>query len=858
MKPVILILSIVCLSVIVNAQTPITPHLTANSIQVEIPEYTHISPFISEGLIMLQKDNKLAYVNLAGQYVYGFDLKMQAADNNSVYSGLFSCVAGVQSLKDGSYSLNPAILCQSSKMLMLDKEKYSKISDFVDGIAAAVKKVKPANSSSMQDFLVYLNPQGKEVFTTLSKKIESTFGFKLAAAPLSEGLRAYCDASTNQYGYINEGGKIIIPAKYAVAMPFSEEMAAVAVQADKYAPTFWGFIDKTGKEVIACTYKQQPSGFSDGFAVVRTGAASYEDGAIFINKKGEKMSPDYQTANPFFNGYALASNQYGKAMVIDKNFNVLKTIDFPTDQLNNDQMRISEKNPFGLKFINGIAACKWVDDVPYGDLITSDGNKLFEVSGRNAMWNFYDGKLALCRYKIDGKEISGFVNKKGEFVIYFVENQSFNFETPKPANVACDVCGGGGTGDIKPEPEDTIPCNFCDKTAPCYDKAKCDELPCNFCDKNAPCYDKEKCEQCDVCDKTAPCYGKAKCDELPCDSCNKKSKCYNEYECCDKKNPKSKCYECDECNPNDTCYNKQKCGDLIIDYPPTSPYHWYKAPIVLHETIFENIEKTKIDTIITTSATVYLMLNDSCTAVNPYDSISCGLIWVVPDNGFITQKRIDELRLNHSMNFQTGKSSEESVYQNFGEAPRIGDRYNFGFPYAILRNKDGNILFGYGGNRTAYINFKIYSSRFRSREKFKEKDWSYGTTDQRDEDREWGLNVQSRESGEIVQLFSHIRFLMMYMFAVEDIKKDIQKTHTANLAKNADGSITLQNVDIPDFKNITLKTFTPKGNFSVNWSCPFGNVDKGQLEEDKDYEGSFSVWFVKSIRNAYLEYLKGK
>ena len=1071
-KKLILII-IFALAVNISAQTPITPHLTASSIRVEIPERTDVSPLITEGLIKLRKEYKLAYVNLQGQYVYGFDLKMQAVDMSSDYSGLFSCAAGVMSPKDGSYSLSPAILCQAGKMLMLDNTSYTKISDFVDGIAVAIKKVTPAGSSYPQDFLVYLNPQGKEVYTALSAKIESTFGFKLAAAPLSEGLRAYCNAATNQYGYIDANGKVIIAAKYAVAMPFSDGLAVVAVQESKYAPKFWGFIDKTGKEVIPCTYKQQPSGFSEGFAVVRTASNSWEDGAIFINKTGQKVSPDYKTANPFFGGYALASNQYGKAMVIDKNFNVLKTIDFPTDQLNNDNLRISEKNPFGLKFIDGIAAVRWVDDgFPYGNLITSDGNTLFEANSRNAMWNFYNGTLALCRYKIDGEEILGFVNKKGEFVIYFVENQNFTFTTPKPANAPCasctenapppcpDVCNPACAEydkcECTPEHPDCLPkCpDVCNPECPDYDFCKCNpnDFACikctDECDDNCPNFNPENCDiikPCtNVCNPDCPNYNPndPRCKIPECDICDPKCENYNPKakEC---KPPRYSCpsvkiatptyeltYNADcigtwlkiktLCPPDkdkdewdrmggdygfrmqvegeggfasyyihryiragknkikvrfrngycttdwfeidvppcpkvelidvykwviDTCtgeryrvktdtafvppFNKynncqtstvyfnaniinrfdgskggtkiEPCentlviktdrkqqvdvcekyknaltmpsvpptylaglkyhfeipakdvqdDDAIINgsticYPTTGKYHWWKGPAVINDTLDKEKGKDRW-TIISTKVTVYLMLHDECKAENPYDTNACGLIWVVPDEGFMTQKRINELRFNQSMSFATGEVSEESVYQP-NEAPKFGDKYNFGFPYAIFSREGNTISFGCGGNRTVYVNFKLNSMRYRGDK------MAYGTTDDEDSDREWGNNLKSYTSGEIINLLSHAKFAILYMFAINTLKDDIQRKHSANLVQNKDGSIVMNGT--LNSTALTLQPFKPDGKFAVKWFCPLGNI--GKEEKDERNSSDFGVQIMKDIKGKHYPKLKGK
>ena len=541
---------------VTNAQTPIVPRLTDKSIKVDIPEYTSVSPFVRDNLIQIESNGKIAYINLKGEYIYGFDLKLQPITNKT--ASLFDCAASVMAPQEGSYSLQPAILCQQGRMLQLGKN-YNKISDFCAGIAAAVK---PDPNKYGASYLVYLNAAGKEVWPTLHRKIESSFTLKLQVSPLCEGMRAFFDATLEKWGYADKDGKVVIQPKYSAAMPFSEGLATVCLQDGKYGEKKWGFIDKTGKEVIPCTYKLQPGSFSDGFAVLYTGEEIWDSKAVFIDKTGKICSPEYNVCNSFFGGFAYVSNKYGKAMVIDKNFNVIKTIDFPTDQLTNDALKISEKRPFGLEFVNGLAAAGYFDEIPNGNLYTNDGNILFEKDGRNTIYNFYDGKYALCRYKIDGKEIYGFINKQSEFIIYFEQKSGFNHTTPKPQNAGCELCTKstpgtepGTTPEIKPElaPEPEIPCEVCNKQSVCYDEYNC----CDDCNPKSRCYN--------VCNKAGKCYNEYEC----CDKCNPKSKCYDEYNCCDETNPKSRCYEAGPCPTFD-------CDPISLPPPPPPPCDYCK------------------------------------------------------------------------------------------------------------------------------------------------------------------------------------------------------------------------------------------------------------------------------------------
>ena len=79
----------------------------------------------------------------------------------------------------------------------------------------------------------------------------------------------------NKYGFIDKTGKEVIPIKYDNAWSFSEGLASVKLN-NKY-----GFIDKTGKEVIPIKY-DDAWGFSEGLAFVELNGKLF-----YINKRGE-------------------------------------------------------------------------------------------------------------------------------------------------------------------------------------------------------------------------------------------------------------------------------------------------------------------------------------------------------------------------------------------------------------------------------------------------------------------------------------------------------------------------------------------------------------------------------------------
>ena len=140
--------------------------------------------------------------------------------------------------------------------------------------------------------------------------------------------------SGDKWGLKDATGNIIVPAKYAMILEFSEGMAAVNVggkmkteylvidnpvffSREKFAGGKWGFINTQGEEILPCKY-EDASSFSGGLAVVKL-KKKYG----FIDKSGNVVIPCiYDDAKPFSEGLAAveSKNQYG---FIDKSGNVV-------------------------------------------------------------------------------------------------------------------------------------------------------------------------------------------------------------------------------------------------------------------------------------------------------------------------------------------------------------------------------------------------------------------------------------------------------------------------------------------------------------------------------------------------------
>ena len=118
-----------------------------------------------------------------------------------------------------------------------------------------------------------------------------------------------------KWGFIDKTGKEVIPCTWKDAKDFCEGQALVQDDNEK-----WGFIDKTGKEVIPCKWEDAKD-FSEGLVSVMDTNGKYG----FIDKTGKVVIPcTWQDAEDFSNGMVrvqdVANKKWG---FIDKTGKVI-------------------------------------------------------------------------------------------------------------------------------------------------------------------------------------------------------------------------------------------------------------------------------------------------------------------------------------------------------------------------------------------------------------------------------------------------------------------------------------------------------------------------------------------------------
>lgn len=765
-----------------TANNIIVPRLTNKSVKVKIPKHSNVNPYVRDGIIQVKVESKIAYLDLTGNYIYGFNLKLQTTFGRDA---LFDCAATVSYSEN--YALANAILCKDKKMFPLDK-KYTQVSDFCDGIAVAIKKVEDKTTRKISNHLVYLDVQGKEVLTSLSRKVEGFTKVPMYVSPVSEGLRAFYDASLGKWGYADEKGVVKIQPRFSEAIPFSEGLAAVQIQKDMYSSKTWGFIDKTGKEIISCqSYNIQPTSFREGYAIVKTGD-EWSFTAQFINKTGKEVSPEYKNCNSFYNGYAYAFTNDKKNVLIDNNFSVVKEIsDF-------SYQKINYKKPFGLEFIGGLAACGYEAEIPNGNLITYDGEILFAKDGRNVMYNYYDSEVALCRYRIDDKEIEGFINRNGEFVLYFEEDgslndDSFNITTAEPTKAPCLYCNtqkpkqDTSTSTIKNEKElivDTIVVVGTDiKTVQDTGKHKGwkNESQINSINDGGiiitnppyppyPPGPKGPKDTNDTNDTIQTTDSTGRIDSIPPNGLHKDSLPQGSQ-----KTPTSPEQKSDP--PN----NLDNSQDSII-YAKDSDIDWYKGRVAIRDSIYQSVSIRKKGepipyNIVNTNATILMGLSHNGKMKNPYDSLSYGVIWIIPDTSLFTFRVIGAV---------TKK-----------ELPQIVSYVSF--PYSIASLQKDSLGFGIGS-------FGYFA----------------GVGDEKESDGIGNIGVLQQLS---------------------NLDEGLQVIYSVHYNKKADGSIQLTSTHTRFFDNLTLKPYSPNDNILIEWRPKIKYLDE-VLKKNPD-AGSFVI-----------------
>jgi hypothetical protein len=437
-----------------SAQTVLTPHFTDQSIKIVVPkEDAQVYPEIHEGLIKIYSLGRILSVDMTGKYVFGTDFPV--SDPNQFKSNYFSGGALMAwRQKPGAFSKSAVILYPDGKYRDFPSgtrnaagmlNDVTATSNFCDGYAV----VRKGNMISSRQ--VFIDKNGKEVFPLLASNMRGSFG-DLNIYPVREGRRLYYNAELGKYGYADAKGNIVIKPQFDKAQSFSEGLAAVC-----YKENFqekWGFIDLTGKLVVAATYKLKPGRFSEGLAAVRIGSSDSDYEMAYIDKTGKRVIENKPwDLNEFHNGFAWVGTGCEKLFVWNTKFEEVRDVTADFYQHGNGfgvcmfkmlSGKVTDKD-WGIDFPNGMQSLNQ-GGIEKGDIFAPDGRVLYKgidaKENEIGLENVTEGGLMLCqarflnetRLKDKDAYIYCFINQKGEVVFYF-EGGVEGYEGTKPVEV---------------------------------------------------------------------------------------------------------------------------------------------------------------------------------------------------------------------------------------------------------------------------------------------------------------------------------------------------------------------------------------------------------------------------------------
>lgn len=218
------------------------------------------------------------------------------------------------------------------------------------------------------------------------------------ASEYSEGLARVRIA--DKWGFIDKTGKTVIAPQFKLSRPFSEGLAAISIEDKK-----WGYIDKTGNIVIIPQFENAGS-FSEGLAW-----ASYNYLAGYIDKSGNfVINPQFHEPGDFVDG--MATTRVG---IIDKTGTVI--IDSNKAIKENG---FTEENGVDNVFIGGtfheelavIATKKCINGSCPSKFGYIDKAAKLVISPQFDEAGDFRGGLAMVKIA----DRTGYINKRGEYV----------------------------------------------------------------------------------------------------------------------------------------------------------------------------------------------------------------------------------------------------------------------------------------------------------------------------------------------------------------------------------------------------------------------------------------------------------
>ena len=460
MKKNILFLTLMIICLAISAQQSPKPlTITPETHFVRLPEEVVWVSDLEDGVWTVKnEDGAYAFYLDDGRMLFDYEWTCNANHDPQMLGG-----AVVMTKKSGSYPKPQYILYRDGGVKELPLEWKGAATNFVDGVAL----IGTGNA------YIYIDVNGKRVYGNLVSVPERFDGKNHTVPPLREGLRAYRSVTTygsgDKWGFIDEKGNIVIPARFDKCRSFSEGYALVKEGRSMY------FIDKKGNKAISLDFLADEDLMWGDVGDVRNGyflVSGHE--RTYYNTKGEKQ---FQSggATWFYEGYAFCDypKNFDISQVIDVNFNVVGY----TPKV---------MSSWSEEYCTPVFSPVGVATVEHNRVIAPDGTILIQhkaVSPKLKLPNPYGisdftaSGYAQAWFDNDRDRLHGFINLDGEFVIVYTWDHNRKFYQPDKNNPDYDPCHYKPCDTIVPPP----PCDTCDPVKPPCDTCDPVKPPCDTC-----------------------------------------------------------------------------------------------------------------------------------------------------------------------------------------------------------------------------------------------------------------------------------------------------------------------------------------------------------------------------------------
>jgi hypothetical protein len=232
-------------------------------------KYERIGEF-SEGMAVVQKEGKFGFVDKSGKEVIPLMYEDAARFSEGLAAVKLNRKNGFIN-KKGEMVIEPQF------------ERGCYVSVFSEGLAAVYTTYEDGPSG-------YIDKTGKWA-------IPPVLGF---VDQFSEGLAMVRPVDSYDFGFINKKGEWVVKPQYDLSLSFHEGLAVVKVRTPEGKITY-SIIDHSGKELVRNLNYQFVGIFKDGLAAFET--VDYAWG--YIDKTGKEVIPaKFSTPQLFLNGLA--------------------------------------------------------------------------------------------------------------------------------------------------------------------------------------------------------------------------------------------------------------------------------------------------------------------------------------------------------------------------------------------------------------------------------------------------------------------------------------------------------------------------------------------------------------------------